>query len=576
MRRNEKLRLLIRFYKFTLKYIKEHLLAATFLIINTFLSVIIPYVVMQIIDNAIANKNIQLLITLCITYIVCYLVSNISQVLSSYIYVKIARKVAFGLRLQILEHISKLSGKFYSNSADIITRVINDVNNVEQVATNMVFNIISDCMVGIAMFFMLFNLQPKLIIITLSFQPLIILTQLKFSKKISNAAFEVRQDFKSLSINIHQYLSNIMEVIFLNAKEYLLNKYSDSEKKFIKSRIKLQLNSSLSSATVSMINGILSISILGIGGYYVIKGTMTIGALVIFNTYLQKLIGPIYRLANSNIEIQGAIVSIDRLFEILDIPQIKENSKQCNDTSIKGQIKFEDVEFSYVENKKALNKVSVLIKKGATMGIVGKSGSGKTTLTKLLFRLWDVDSGSIYIDEKNINDYSIKNLRDNISIISQDIVLFDDTILNNLIIANKEILLEMVIDIVKKADIYDFIQSLPEGFDTIVGEKGIRLSGGQKQRIAIARALLRDTPIIIFDEATSSLDTISEYNIQKRLTTIFTNKTTIIIAHRLSTLDICDYIYVLDKGKVLEEGNHKDLMDSKKIYYEMYMKSVNA
>ena len=241
--------------------------------------------------------------------------------------------------------------------------------------------------------------------------------------------------------------------------------------------------------------------------------------------------------------------------------------RQCLD-SFEGNIVFDRVSFSYEEDKNIIDNINLKFENGKTTALVGSSGCGKSTIVKLLFRLWDVDSGCIIIDNVSLKEYNLKDIRKNISIITQDLLLFDDTILNNITLGNKSMNKNDIEYICKKIGIYDFVMDLPKRFDTIVGEKGVKLSGGQKQRIAIARALLSDSKIIIFDEATSALDNVSQKDILKNISEFLINKTTIVIAHRLSTIKNADRIYLIDKGRVVEEGNHYDLIEKSEIYYK--------
>jgi ABC-type multidrug transport system, ATPase and permease components len=260
---------------------------------------------------------------------------------------------------------------------------------------------------------------------------------------------------------------------------------------------------------------------------------------------------------------------------LLDEPvNIKQNNgaRQLN-SNFNGDILCDNVTFSY-SDEKVLDGITMLFKKGQITALVGASGSGKSTIVNLLYRLWDADSGKIMIGGYDIRDYNLKSLRKNVSVVSQDLLLFDDSIKNNLILGNKEIEIEEIINICKKVEIYEFIKQLPEGFDTIIGERGVKLSGGQRQRIAIARAIFCSSQIIIMDEATSALDNISQKNILDNLKIYLNNKITIIIAHRLITIQDADKIYVIENGKVKEEGTHKELIMNEGIYFKFLKASV--
>jgi ABC-type multidrug transport system fused ATPase/permease subunit len=306
------------------------------------------------------------------------------------------------------------------------------------------------------------------------------------------------------------------------------------------------------------------------GIYEIINQRFTLGSLIAFNSFIRYLFGPIQRLVSTNFGIQKSLASLERVYEILDKqPKIKDK-KDAKELIIKsGTIEYKNVEFRYNEKDEfSLKNINLKIKKGIT-AIVGPSGSGKSTLIKLLLRFYEPETGEIIIDGQNIKEVKIKSLRKNISIISQEIFLFSDTILENLKFAKPDADLEEIKNACEKAGILTFIQNLPEKFNTKIGERGLKLSGGERQRIAIARAILKDAPILILDEATSQLDGITENTIKKFLIEFAMKKTIIVIAHRLSTVNFADNIILIEKGKILDEGKHEELYERNKIYREL-------
>lgn len=536
-------------------------------------TIILPYLTMAIIDDAITNKNMNLLIKLISLYLVVTISQSISKVISDYIYSAIGKKVIFDLRMSVINHLYKLSGTYFTNTkvGELLTRIQSDISLIEEVATKMFFSIASDILMSIAMFVFLCTLQPDLLIIAVILQPLMLLVQKRYSKEVAANTAIFRDAFGKLSSVLQEFISAMMSIIMINGKRYFFSKYIKCERDFIKKGIKLEMTFSLNIAITNFISALITVAILGYGGFKVLVGTMSIGGLIAFNLYSQRLLSPIIRIAQSNMRIQQAFVAIDRIYEILDEPiNISQNNFAYRPNIVKGDIKFENVCFSYNKGNNFIKNLNVEFERGKKTAIVGASGSGKTTIINLILRFWDVDSGCILLDGVDIKDYNLKFLRKNISVVSQDIFLFNDTILNNLILHDTNVTLEFVIECTKKADAYDYIMSLPDKFDTLVGERGVKLSGGQKQRLSIARALIRDTPIIILDEATSSVDNISERTIQEGLDRFLKGKTTIIIAHRLSTIREADLIYVLDKGNITEQGNHEQLINLNGVYSELY------
>lgn len=568
-----------RFLRIMFQYKSQHLLASICMVFDAFLLLALPYLTMQIIDGAIRGNNAELLLKLGILYLATILLQSGSKLLSDYLYSKIGKQIVYDLRYMLVNHLQKLSGKFYSNvkAGELAAVINNDVANIEELATKMIFSTVSDILVTVPMLFFLLQLQFDLLIVALILQPFMLILQTNFTKKVTQKTMELRNSFGEFSAIIQEFLTSLMHVSILGAQKYFFSKFNPNAKKFMKAGIGLEMTFSLSTVSINLISALTTIGILGYGGYKVIIGSMTIGALVAFIQYSQRLLAPIMRAAQLGVKLKQALVSVDRIFGVLDEPvEINQMEEGHKPEKIAGKIEFKNVSFSYEEKTPVIENMSVTFENNRTTAIVGESGSGKSTIANLIFRLWDVNKGQILLDDIDIKEYNLDYLRKNISIVSQETFLFNDTILNNLLLSNKNISMDKVIEATKKADIYDFIMSLPEQFNTIVGDRGVKLSGGQKQRISIARAILRDSPVIILDEATSSLDNNSEKNIKEALNDFLKNKTVIIIAHRLSTVENADIIYTMKKGKIVEKGTHDELMKLGKAYYELYVKSQSA
>ena len=326
------------------------------------------------------------------------------------------------------------------------------------------------------------------------------------------------------------------------------------------------------------VKGIFGIAVLWIGAYLAISGEITVGTLIAFNSLLAYFIEPIERVINLQPEVQSAIVAAERLGEILDLEAEKlvNEGKKINPKTLLGEIEFKDVDFRYGTRKLVLKNINMKIQPGEKIALVGESGSGKTTIAKLLMNFYDATKGEILLNSYNIKDINKDSLRDKISYISQDSFFFSGTIKENLEFANEEATYEEIIEACKKAQIHDYINSTQTRYDTLLEEKGANLSGGQRQRLAIARALLKKPEILIMDEATSNLDTITEKAIETTIEECTHNVTTVIIAHRLSTIMRCDRIYVMDKGEIIEQGNHYELLQRKGYYYRLWTSQVTG
>ena len=562
-----------RFLKIVFQNNKSKAFVAFFIMMSiSILNLCTPQVIRVILDDAITNSKIDLLLKLVFLYIVISTSSALLSILLSYIYSKMNKSMSSKLKIKLLRHLSKLSGNYYTNikTGNILSIMENDMFIVESFGAETVFSLIVDVISAFIALFFLIKMDFDLLLIVVALQLLLALCQTKFTKAMSSKTNEIRQDSGDISNIVQEYISNILNVVISKSSLNFFRKYIKKEKSLIKKYIDLNLITSSSMSVATILSNLINIGIYGYGGFKIIKGTMSIGELIAFQQYATMLMGPCIRIIRSNTRLQQSLVSINRIFSVLDEPiTIKQdNNKNKIKDNFNGDIVFDEVSFSYDEDK-TLDNISIKFEKGKISALVGSSGCGKSTIVNLLFRLWDINEGNIFIDNINIKDYSLKSLRKNIAIVTQDLLLFDDSILNNLILGNKDINKEFIENVCHRVDIYNFINELPKGFNTIIGEKGIKLSGGQKQRISIARALISNASIIIFDEATSALDNISQKIITENISDLLEDKTVIIIAHRLSTIKNAGAIYVIDKGKVVESGSHEELILNESTYYSL-------
>lgn len=406
-------------------------------------------------------------------------------------------------------------------------------------------------------------------------QMIIIWTQLVFTRKIANGTKIIREEYGHIYDFVQQYISNIIQVIICKTKKYFFTRYINNMKILINKEIILDFIYVLNSETAQLLSNIITIFIYAYGGYQVIKKNISIGELIAFQQYTWMFISPCVKILKSNTNIQKICISLDRIYNFLNMSEEivqKNNGLIIND--IIQCVEFKKVSFGY-ENKKILNEISFSLNNGKVYAFVGATGCGKSTLVNLLYRLWDTEEGQILINNKNIKDYNLCSLRKNISIVSQNLFILDDTIEANLTLNNSKITRKHYEMVSKQLGIEQFIMSLPNSYQTVVGENGVKLSGGQKQRIVIARTLLQSKNILIFDEATSALDNITQENIMKNVCKFYKNKIIIIIAHRLSTIKNADIIFVMNTGKICEMGNHKQLIEKKGYYYQLVKELEN-
>lgn len=558
---------------------KKFLLSILLVFIVTITDLVLPLFTKNIIDNGIIGKNIEGLFLFLSMFIIFSTVSILVDICLKYLYSFMRNNVGIKLRLRILNHISFLSGSYYTDkkTGDLLSIIQSDVDVVENLDAELIFSIVKNTMIAFMAIIFMIRMDKELFMMVLIFQIIIILVQKYFSSKIYDIMDSIRKHYGE-SMNIAQeYVLNIMNIIISKYKRKFISKYIKIYRNIIDKSIKTDLLISSNISIAMIVNLIVTAIIYGYGGYKIINNTFTIGSLIAFQTYCGMLTGPCMSIINANNYIQKAKVSIDRIYSVLDEkPEIvvDNSAKKFKKNEIR-RVEFKNVFFSYFKNNSntelnyVLNNISIVLEKGKKYALVGGSGCGKSTLINLIYRFWDVNSGTISVNDYVIDKINLMSLRKNISIITQDIVIFDGTIKDNIAISrfiNESELINLCEDI----GLGELINYLENGIHTQLGERGIKISGGQKQRISIARAILNDSDVIIFDEATSALDNITQNNIFSRLSKYLDNKIVIMIAHRLSTIKDADEIYVMNEGKIVEYGSHNELININGLYKKIY------
>ena len=475
-----------------------------------------------------------------------------------------------------MQHFQLLSFRYYdrATTGDIMNRMLDDVMNTEMMTTNSLIYLLEDFLTVTAVTIILIYMNAYLGIIAISIIPVYALIHKNFSTKIGEMNRDIRENYAQLSSEFHNSIAGVKIIRAFTLEDYkktTFNKYILEDRHL---RIKTYTFNALFNSLTEYIT-IIGILVVLLGGAYfsIVKNIMTVGDIVAFYTYLGYLYQPIIRLSNTTTVIEAGLSSIKRIYEIFDtVPSPPEKPNAIvPDSMANGHIVFDDVSFTYDGNKKqAIHNISFSVEPGKCIALVGRSGAGKSTILNLLTRFYDPTAGKILIDSYDLRDLQIYWLRQNIALVLQDGFLFWGTIRENIRYGNINASDTEVEEAARLANAYDFIMELPKGFDTPLGERGVGLSGGQQQRISIARAMLKNAPILILDEATSALDTESEYKIQEALNTLMANRTTFIIAHRLSTIKNADSIFVMDGGEIVEKGSHTYLLDKQGMYYQLY------
>lgn len=566
-----------KLFNIIIEYKKEHIFAFLFLLLQSVAALCLPFVLIQIVDVGIEKQNYYVLLTMGVIYVFTTILYNLFKAISDYIYAKIGSKVIVNLRKKVLEHLSKLSGDFYSNmkSGEIYSTITDDIGTVQELCTNAIFSTITNAVMAIPMIIFLIILDYRLFIVSILLQPIYAFMQGKLGNSIGYHSQELRNSFGEYSSSLQEYLYSPINIEKNKARKYILDKILNFSKENTEILVKINFDFSKGQIYGNLMQNFSNILIIIVGGILLIHRQTTVGTILVYMQYASKILTPVLGISQLNMKFKKAKISLDRIFGLLET-----NSDVVYNIGTKkrgisaGKIEFEDVTFGYTSDCFILRNIDFLIEPGRVTALVGGSGAGKTSIVNLLYRMWNVQHGKISIDGTNIIDYDIEYLRQNISIVSQDIVLLNDTIYNNIVLGDSRILMADVVNATKIANIYDTIMELDKQFDTIIGDRGIKLSGGQKQRLAIAMALVRKSQIIIFDEATSALDNINELAIYRKIVKLFKDRTLLVIAHRLSTIEEADQIYVLDTGRIVESGTHKALMKRQGFYYELYKKEA--
>ena len=525
-------------------------------------------------DEALVAKNIEATRWLPIAFIAVFLLRGISGFATEASLGWIGRGVISSLRREVFEKFLKLPVKFFEKNSNgrILSKMTYNVEMISESVTNVVTILIRDILTVIAAIGLMIYQSPRLFVSVVVIFPIITIL-INFLGKVFRRYSERIQDSVGEVTQVTQeVLSGQRIVKIFDGYDFEMNRINEVDEKNRLQNIKLIRSRSLGVAITQVVFGVGVAAVIYFAGNESINGNLSPGSFMSFFGAMMLMLQPIRRITNVNAVLQRGIAASESLFSVLDEPAEKDQGV-LEKLSSNGTLEFKKVTFSYDDkaNKDVISGVSFIAKKGQSVAIVGHSGSGKSTLINLLPRFYDYQHGEILIDGVSIKDFKIKNLREKISIVNQDIILFNDTILNNLTYGElkhkSEIEIQTAIELAK---IDQFTSEFPKGLDTIVGDRGAMLSGGQKQRIAIGRAILKNSPFLLLDEATSSLDTKSESQIQEALKELMKNRTTLVVAHRLSTIENADLILVLHNGEIIERGTHNELIERGEHYADLH------
>ena len=570
-----------RYLKFVKPY--RYRIIATIIvgIIKFGIPMLIPLLIKYAIDGVINNHSLSnsekfshLAIAIGIALFIFVIVRPPIEYIRQYLAQWTSNKILYDIRKQLYNHLQALSARFYANNqvGQVISRVINDVEQTKDFILTGLMNIWLDCVTIIIALSIMFFLDVKLTIAAIFIFPFYILTVYFFFGRLRQLTRVRSQALAEVQGFLHERVQGMSVIKSFAIEDNEAQNFDHRNSHFLKRAFQHTRWNAYSFAAINTVTDLGPIIVIGVGAYLVINGAITVGTLAAFVGYLEQLFGPLRRLVSSFTTLTQSFASMDRVFQLMDEDYDIKNGIGAQPIEIKkGQIDLKNVSFKYNDNElEVLHDINLTINKGETVAFVGMSGGGKSTLISLIPRFYDVTSGEILVDGNNVKDFLTGSLRNQIGLVQQDNILFSDTVKENILLGRPDATDDEIVEAAKMANAHDFIMNLPEGYDTEVGERGVKLSGGQKQRLSIARIFLNNPPILILDEATSALDLESEALIQEALDVLSTDRTTLIVAHRLSTITHADKIVVMENGQIVETGTHQELIQKQGAYEHLY------
>lgn len=537
------------------------------------LDLVFPMFTNKLLRTAIPQKDLRTILIFAGVLALLYVVKLIANYIVDYWGHVMGVRLQYDMRKDVFSHLQTLPFRYFDDNktGHIMSRIINDLMEISELAHHGPEDVFISLVMLLGSFVLLCSINLKLTIIIFAFVPVILWFAATRRIKMSNAFDDVRKKIAVVNAKLENSISGIRVAKSFTNEDYEMEKFDEGNSEFKVARSSAYKYMAEFMAGMRFLVDMLNVVVLGFGGYFVYKGYIDVIDLVTYFLYIAYFMQPIRRLTSFVEQYQSGMSGFKRFIEIMDTkPDITDSPKAKELKDVKGNIQFSNATFKYNENTEILSNINLEIEAGKTLALVGPSGGGKTTICHLIPRFYELNEGDISIDGTSLKDITLKSLRRNIGIVQQDVFLFTGTIKENILYGSPEATDEEVIEAAKNANIHDFICSLPEGYNTYVGERGVKLSGGQKQRISIARVFLKNPPILILDEATSALDNTSELIIQKSLEDLSKGRTTIVVAHRLSTVKNADEIVVLTDKGIVEKGSHEELMTDKGIYSKLY------
>lgn len=531
-----------------------------------------PFLLQITVDKYIKTASKSGLLVYAMIMGIALLLETLSQFYFVYWANWLGQDIIKDIRTKLFRHMLTFRMKYFDNSpvGMLVTRSVSDIEQIARIFSQGLFMIFSDLLKMLVCLIVMFYMNWQLSMIVVVTMPVLVYMTRIFQRKMQVAFEEVRTQVNNMNVFVQERVTGMKIVQLFNREDIEYEKFKEINQKHNQAWIKNILYNSIFFPIADIISSIALGAVILYGGMQIINGNpfTTVGQMVSYTMFIGMLFNPLRQIADKFNEMQMGMIAANRVFDILDTNEDVQDNGTKIASHFQGNIRFENVRFSYIENEEVLKGINLKVNAGDTIAIVGATGAGKSTIINLLNRFYEIDSGSIYIDDQNINEFKLETLRRQIAIVLQDVFLFADTIHNNITLNDASISREEVINAAKEIGVHKFIKSLPGGYDYDVKERGVMLSSGQRQLIAFLRAYVSNPSILILDEATSSIDTYSEELIQRATETITKGRTSIVIAHRLATIINADKIIVMDKGQIVEEGSHQELVTKSEGYYK--------
>lgn len=564
-------------YKRLLVYVRPYAGRMVFglicMIIAAAAYLVVPWLIKNVVDEVLQAKDLGMLNLVVVAILMVFLIRGFATYGQTYTMSYIGQRVIIDIRQALFKHLQRLDQAYFDRrkTGQIMSNLTNDVGALQTAIVDNLISLITEAVTLIGSLVSMILIDWKLTLVTLIIVPVVLGLVNVFGKKLRLAGHEVQGRIADITSLLQEVISSIRIVRSFARESHEIEQFEHENQRNFRAAMKATKLSSLLSPLVEFSAAIAVTVILWYGGYNVVTGVISAGSLIAFLIYAINLSNPVKRLSQVYSNIQKSMAAGDRVFEILDTePEVKEKPNAKDLPELKGDVEFDNVSFSYDGEKNALDSLNLHVPAGRIIAVVGPSGAGKTTIANLLPRFYDVTDGALRIDGVDVRDVTFKSLREQIGLVPQETMLFNASIKDNILYGRLDGTDEEVYAAAKAANALEFIEKMPEGMDTIVGERGSSLSGGQRQRIAIARAILKDPKILILDEATSALDTESEKLVQEALERLMKNRTAFVIAHRLSTIKNADQIIVMKQGRVVESGTHEELLEQDGLYMSLY------